>query len=137
MAYFLRNLQTSRVNKWRVFKIKNAKFSGYCFYMNTNITDLQICISVPSNQIDQKQPPKVWKLFLEISQNSQENTCVRVSFLVKLHASATLLKKTLAQVFSCEFCEISQNTFFTEHLATASNWSDLKLKILHLDWWQE
>ena len=33
-------------------------------------------------------------------------------------------KETLAQVFSCEFCEISRNTFFTEHLwATASqNW---------------
>ena len=30
---------------------------------------------------------------------------------------ATLLKKeTLAQVFSCEFCEISKNTFSTEHL---------------------
>ena len=28
-------------------------------------------------------------------------------------APATLLKKeTLAQVFSCEFCEISENTFF-------------------------
>ena len=35
---------------------------------------------------------------------------------------ATLLKKeTLGQVFSCEFCEISKNIFFTEHLqATAS-----------------
>ena len=30
---------------------------------------------------------------------------------------ATLLKKEiLAQVFSCEFCEISKNTLFTEHL---------------------
>ena len=30
---------------------------------------------------------------------------------------ATLLKKEiLAQVFPCEFCEISKNTFFTEHL---------------------
>ena len=27
------------------------------------------------------------KLFLEISQNSQENTCARVSFLTKLQAS--------------------------------------------------
>ena len=36
------------------------------------------------------------KVFLEISQNSQENTCARVSFLVKLQAaSATLLKKRL------------------------------------------
>ena len=31
-------------------------------------------------------------------------------------------KETLALVFSCEFCEISKNTFFTEHVwATASN----------------
>ena len=30
-------------------------------------------------------------------------------------------KETLAQVFSCEFCEISKNTSFTEHLrGTAS-----------------
>ena len=30
-------------------------------------------------------------------------------------------RETLAQVLSCEFCEISENTFFTEHLlATAS-----------------
>ena len=27
-------------------------------------------------------------------------------------------KETLAQVFSCEFCKISKNTFFTEHLWT-------------------
>ena len=42
----------------------------------------------------------VEKVFLEISQNSQENTCN----LIK--------KETLAQVFSCEFWEISKNTFF-------------------------
>ena len=34
---------------------------------------------------------------------------------------ATLLKKTLAQVFSCEFCEISKNTFFTEQLRTSAS----------------
>ena len=29
-------------------------------------------------------------------------------------------KETLAQVFSCEFCKISKNNFFTEHVwATA------------------
>ena len=34
---------------------------------------------------------------------------------------ATLLKKTLIQVFSCEFCKIFTNTFFIEHIrATAS-----------------
>ena len=48
------------------------------------------------------------KVFLEISQNSQENT----NFI---------MKETLAQVFSCEFCEISKNTFFTEHLWTTAS----------------
>ena len=44
----------------------------------------------------------VKKAFLEISQNSQENT----------EACNFIKKETLAQVFSCEFCEISKNTFF-------------------------
>ena len=30
-------------------------------------------------------------------------------------------KEALAQVFSCEFCEISKNTFFTEHLWTTAS----------------
>ena len=48
----------------------------------------------------------VKKVFLEISQNSRENTCARASTCnyVKM--------ETLAQVFSCEFCNISKNTFF-------------------------
>ena len=46
-----------------------------------------------------------------------ENACVTVSFLIKLQAAhTTLLKKTLTQMFSCEFCEIFEYTFFTEHL---------------------
>ena len=56
----------------------------------------------------------VKKVFLEISQNSQENTCGRVSFLIKLFFNKAFFfikKKTLAQVFSCEFCKISKNTF--------------------------
>ena len=62
-------------------------------------------------------------MFLEILQNSQENTCARVSFLKKLMAGACNLieKETLAQVFSCEFCKIPKNTFFTEHLQTTTS----------------
>ena len=49
----------------------------------------------------QKQPPDMFcKKSLEISQNSQENT----------YAGG------LTQVLSCEFCELSKNTLFTEHL---------------------
>ena len=54
----------------------------------------------------------VKKVLLEILQNSQENTCARVSFLIKLQASSNFIKKeTLENVFSCEFYEISKNTF--------------------------
>ena len=49
-------------------------------------------------------------MFSEISQNPQENTCAIVSFFLRFK------QEILAQVFSCEFCEISKNTFFTEHL---------------------
>ena len=55
----------------------------------------------------------VKKVFLEISQNSEENTSVRASFLIKLLAEACnfIKKETVARVFSCEFCEIPKNTF--------------------------
>ena len=39
----------------------------------------------------------------------------------KIETSNFIKKETLAQVFSCDFCEISKSTLFTEHLwATAS-----------------
>ena len=65
----------------------------------------------------------LWKKgVLRISQNSQENTCVKVSFnKVAGLRPATLLKKRLAQVFFCEFSEIFKNTFFTEHLWTIAS----------------
>ena len=89
----------------------------------------------------------VKKVFLEMSKNSQENTCARVSFLIirlwhrcfpvifakflrapflrEHHLWWLLLnfikKESLAQVLSCESCEISKNTFFTEHLRTTAS----------------
>ena len=48
LACFLRNLQTLRANNSVIFRFKIVKFSGYCFYMNTNVWgDFQICISMP------------------------------------------------------------------------------------------
>ena len=58
------------------------------------------------------------KLFLEISQNSQEITCTRVCFFLKScrpRPATSLKKETLVQVFSCEFREISKTTFSTKH----------------------
>ena len=75
------------------------------------------------------------KVFLEILQNSQENgepygqpqACHFIepqacNFIEPQACNGEpqkacnfIKKETLAQVFFCEFCEISENTFFTEH----------------------
>ena len=72
------------------------------------------------------------KVLLEISQNPQENTCARVPFLIKMQAETCnfLKNETLAQVFFCEFCEISKNTFpyRTPQLAASRTirWAQIK-----------
>ena len=55
----------------------------------------------------------VKKVFLEILQNSQENTSARESFLIKLQALDLRLysKRVSGTGVSCEFCEFSKNTF--------------------------
>ena len=64
------------------------------------------------------QTCSVKKVFLEISENSQENTCARDSFLIKLHARpATLLKKRLwHRYFPVNFEKFLRTPFFIEHL---------------------
>ena len=68
----------------------------------------------------------VKKEFLEILQKSQEKSFVRACFLIKLQVSGLQLcqkrEEILAQLFSCEFCEISKNTFYYKTaLVTASD----------------
>ena len=56
----------------------------------------------------------VQKEFLKILQNPQENTCARVSFLIKFQTLflQLYLKTDSTQVFACGFCKIFKNTFF-------------------------
>ena len=58
----------------------------------------------------------VKKVFLEISQTSQENTCARDSIYCNF-----IKKEYLALTFSCEFCKIFKNTFFTEQLGPTAS----------------
>ena len=51
------------------------------------------------------------KVFLEISQNSQENICARVSFLRKF-----LIKKVWHRCFPANFAKFLRTPFSTEHL---------------------
>ena len=69
-------------------------------------------------------------VFLKITPNSQENTCARVSFLIKLWASVYnfIKKRDSGTGVSSEFCEIFRNNFFTEPLQeTATGCIDKKL----------
>ena len=64
------------------------------------------------------------KCVLKYFENSQENTCARVSFLIMLQTKTCnfIKKKSLAQMFSCEFFEIFKNTFlYRTPLAAASD----------------
>ena len=44
------------------------------------------------------------KVFLEISQNSQENTCARASFLIKLQASASYFHMKTTILVGFQMC---------------------------------
>ena len=62
-------------------------------------------------------------MFLKISQMSQEKTYVGIPWKItpnrkkKKKSSNTLhLKKTPAEVFPCELCEIVKKIFFTEYI---------------------
>ena len=82
------------VIKWGFCKVISGIFAKVGFYYWANLSELiNFFHSI---------------YCLEISQNSQENTCARVSFLIKLQAWDSFLIK--------KFCEISKDTFFTEHL---------------------
>ena len=61
----------------------------------------------------------LWKkVFSEILQTSQKNTCAIVSLSIKWQSSDYnfIKKETLTQVFSCELCVIFKNILCTEHL---------------------
>ena len=62
----------------------------------------------------QKQPLfYIKKLFWQISQNSQENTCVGGSFYQRSWSTVWMIieKEIPARVFSFAFCYFFQNTF--------------------------
>ena len=68
------------------------------------------------------QTCSVKKLFLEISENSQENTCARVSFLIELPAYACniIKKENPARCFPVNFEKFLRSFFHRTPLLAAS-----------------
>ena len=58
------------------------------------------------------------QMFLRMSQCSEENTCVGVSFYKATGPKACIFikKETPTQVFGCEYYKIFKNSFFKERL---------------------
>ena len=81
----------------------------------------------------QKQPLEVFcekKVLLQISNNS--HLCQQASFLTKFQAKGSnfIKKETLAEVFSCEFCEICKNTYsYRPPLVVASDCKKTKSQV--------
>ena len=98
---FLALPETSfRAKYWELFHLKQKNSQ----HSNISVTLIKwLWLFIFGSLISLKEAVarrcSVKKVFLKISQNSQENK-----------------KETLAQVFSCEFCEIFKNAFFIEHL---------------------
>ena len=69
----------------------------------------------------QKQGCSIKKGFLKALAKFTGKHLCRVSFLIKLQACYFIKKEALARVFSCEFCEIFKNMFFTERLWTTAS----------------
>ena len=76
-------------------------------------------------------------LLSEISQNLQENTYARICFLVKLQGSNFITKETLAQVLSCEFYQISKNTFScrTRPVAACARCMENIIELINFTFW--
>ena len=55
-------------------------------------------------------------MFLEILQNSQENLCAGVSFLIKLQAWGLLKDRLWHRCFPVNFAKFLRTSFLTEHL---------------------
>ena len=90
---------------YSLLNFKQKSRVAFNWHLNVDIWFLFLSfLKLQKSENEEKHCPNieavVWrcsvkKVFLEISQNSQENTCVRVSFLIKLQALGLLHKTPL------------------------------------------
>ena len=105
------------------YKIYIFYFTGFNGMLNKNAKqniansmlrkDLKVCTYTRS----------VTNMFLNISQYSQENTCVVFSFLQSCRPSGLQLywNENLTQMFFREYCKIFKKIYFQEHLQTTAS----------------
>ena len=120
---------------WSQFKLKETIiFTAYHFYKVTSLVfSSRIITAKKLLHITVREAVvrrcSVEKVFLESSQNSQENTCARVSFLIKLQARKHLCqglqlyykRDSGTGVFLWIFYELSKDNFSYKTLPVAAS----------------
>ena len=102
---------------WRRFcltKFWSVRFSSFKFLLKIRSSHRRCSVRIGALRnfaINRKTPVPEPLFFIKLQAWG--------TFLIKLQACNFIKKETLAQVFSCEFCEISNNTF-KEHLLAAA-----------------
>ena len=95
--------------------IKTNAFQSNCFNIllaKNRLATTRKCFQIQLSEVV-TWSCSVKKMFLKISQHSQENTCVEVSF------NKITVLKPLTQVFFREYCNIFKNNFFIDQLSGA------------------
>ena len=91
-----------------------------CLWIDGINSRFESCLDNKSKDAEAvAQRCSVKKVFLEISQNSQENTCARASFLIKLQAwdlQLYLKKKLWHRCFPVNFVKFLRTPWLKEHL---------------------
>ena len=110
-SYYLRNCST--YNSPLCLRSNNIK----------SVFDSVIIVVVVTPYPFQKQPPEVLcknGVLRNFTKFTGKHLCQRLFFNkvagLRPEACNFIEKESLAQLFPCEFCEISKNTFFAEHL---------------------
>ena len=103
--------KSTQKHQEKVQNIVNFECLSIADFEQVNIS----CVSTCSSSEVVVRMCSVKKMFQEISQNSEENTGVRVSFLLNFFYLNFIKIETLAQLFSVNFAKILRTPFFTEH----------------------
>ena len=99
---------------FKIYRLENrSKLKSFLFLWTAILTYSPMIMSTLLNTLFYVRLYSTWWYHMRYS--LQQKHIFDWAFLINYDDSP------LAQVFSCEFCKISKNTFFTEHLWTTAS----------------
>ena len=127
--------------KCAAFPVSNFEFqscnfvNSEFFHRNFSIPLFYVALNVGLYYQKRYQRCFVKKLFLKIPINSQEDTCVRVSFLVSCRRATLLKKKLWYMCFPANLLKFFRTPFCKEHLRWLLLYYLSQIHIIIIFWW--